>query len=309
MNLEAVLARSFAPLEKPYGWRDAALYALALGMAQDPLDEDELPYVYERYAAGHWGRLPPASPFRAVPSLCVTLGWLPFWQDEPALRIGWQRIVHGEMSFTLHRPLAPEGHVRAEHRIVAVQDKGTGRGALMHVDKRLVDAGTGEPIATLRSVEFLRDDGGCGSWTAAGENPVALAPLPADFRPAATMDCPTSRQAALLYRLAGGDFMPIHAGPEVARRAGFERPIAHGLQSMGIACRALLKQFLPGRPEALLAMGVRFVQPGLPGDTVRVEMMPSNAEPGLVHFRARALERGVPLLDRGFARLAAVPEA
>lgn len=300
MDLQAVLARPFAPMEQRYTWRDAALYALSLGMGQDPLDADELPYVYERYEAGHWGRLGPASPLRAVPSLCVTLGWTPFWQDEPALRIGWQRIVHGEMRFALARPLAPEGHVVASHRIAAVQDKGAGRGALVHVDKALHDAASGETVATLRSVEFLRDDGGCASW---GEERSTLPPLPEAFRATATMDCPTTRQAALLYRLASGDFMPIHADPEVAQRAGFERPISHGLNNLGIACRALLKRFAPGRPERLREMAVRFVQPGLPGDTVRVEMMPSPGEPGLVHFRARALERDVPLLDRGFARL------
>lgn len=303
MNLQAVLARPFAPVEQRYTWRDAALYALALGMAQDPLDADELPYVYERYEGGHWGRLGPASPFRAVPSLCVTLGWLPFWQDESALGIGWQRIVHGEMSFVLRRPLAPEGGVRATHRIAAVQDKGAGRGALVHMDKELSDAASGEPIATLRSVEFWRDDGGCGDWSEGDEVRAALQPLPGNFRATATMDCPTTRQAALVYRLASGDYMPIHADPEVARRAGFERPISHGLNNMGLACRALLKHFAPGRPERLCDMGVRFVQPGLPGDTVRVEMMPSTTEPGLVHFRARALERDVPMLDRGFCRL------
>jgi len=302
MNLQAVLARTFQPIEQRYTWRDAALYALSLGMAQDPLDADELPYVYEQYEAGHWGRLGPASPLRAVPSLCVTLGWLPFWQDDPGLGIGWQRIVHGEMSFALHRPLAPEGHLRATHRIAAVQDKGLGRGALLHVDKALHDVATGDALATLRSVEFLRDDGGCGSW---GEERSTLPPLPGSFSATALLDCPTTRQAALLYRLASGDYMPIHADPEVAQRAGFPRPISHGLNNLGIACRALLKHFAPGRPERLREMSVRFVQPGLPGDTVRVEMMASADEPGLVHFRARALERDVPLLDRGTCRLLA----
>lgn len=303
MNLQAVLARPFAPVVHRYTWRDAALYALSIGMAQDPLDAAELPYVYERYEAGRWGqlgRIGPAAPFRAVPSFCVTLAWLPFWQDEPDLAIHWRRIVHGELSFELHRPLAPEGHVRARHHIAAVQDKGGGRGALVHMDKVLVDAASDEPVATLRSVEFLRDDGGCGSW---GESRATLPPLPAPFRATATMDCPTTRQAALVYRLASGDYMPIHADPDVAQAAGFERPISHGLNNLGIACRALLRHFAPGRPERLKGMAVRFVQPGLPGDTVRVEMMPSAEEPGLVHFRAHALERDVPLLDRGACRL------
>ena len=294
MNLQAVLARPFAPVTQRYGWRDTALYAVSLGMAQDPLVETELPYVYERFEPCRWGDV---GQLRAVPSYCVTLGWLPFWQHDPALAIGWQRIVHGEMSFTLHRPLAAEGTVQATHRISAIADKGAGRGAVVHMDKELADAASGEPIASLRSVEFLRDDGGCGSW---GEARAALPALPEDFRATVTMDIATPRQAALLYRLASGDLMPIHADPEVARRAGFERPISHGLNNLGLACRALLKHFAPRQPERLREMAVRFVQPGLPGDTVRIEMMP--AAPGIVRFRARALERDVPLLDRGHCR-------
>ena len=295
MNLQAVLAHKFAPITQSWTWRDAALYALALGIGSDPLDADELPYVYETYQRG---AVDPR--LRAVPSYCATLGWLPFWQDDPALGIAWERIVHGEMRFTLHRPLTAQGSVRATHRLAAVQDKGDGRGALMHVDNELHDTASGAHIASLSSVEFLRGDGGCGSFEAALDKREPLAPLPADFQAEATLDYRTSRQAALLYRLASGDLMPIHADPAVARRAGFERPISHGLNNMGLACRAILKRYAPGQPEVLRSMAVRFVQPGLPGDTVRIELQRRGA---VVHFRARALERDVLLLDRGECRL------
>jgi hypothetical protein len=47
MNLEYVVSRRFDATEQSYDWRDAALYAVALGVGDDPLDEDELLYVYE----------------------------------------------------------------------------------------------------------------------------------------------------------------------------------------------------------------------------------------------------------------------
>ncbi len=292
MNLQAVLAHRFAPRVQTYAWRDAALYALALGMGSDPLDADELPYVYEVYQRNA------ADPkLRAVPSYAATLGWLPFWYDDPALAIAWEHIVHGEMRFTLHRPLAASGSVRATHVIAGVQDKGVGRGALLHVDEELHDVASQAQIASLQSVVFLRGDGGCGSSGAVCE---ALPALPLDFRIDAQQDYATQRNAALLYRLVSNDLMPIHADPAVARRAGFDRPISHGLNNMGLACRAILKTFAPGQPERLREMGVRFVQPGLPGDTVRVEMQHDGS---VVHFRARALERGVLVLDRGVCRL------
>ena len=77
MNLPAVLALSFAPVEQTHARRDAALYALTLGMGRDRLDGDELPAVHEGAAGG----------LQAVPSQCVTLAWLPFWQADPTLAI------------------------------------------------------------------------------------------------------------------------------------------------------------------------------------------------------------------------------
>ncbi len=143
MNLDYVRGLQFAPIVQHYNTRDSALYALSLGMGQDPLYEDELPYVYE-------GRGP-----LAVPSQCVTLGWPPFWHKAPETGIAWRRILHGEQSFSLVRPLAVEGRIRAEHRIVAVDDKGAERGAIVHTEHDLIDEATGAPLASLRSTEFL----------------------------------------------------------------------------------------------------------------------------------------------------------
>jgi len=108
-------------------------------------------------------------------------------------------------------------------------------------------------------------------------------------------------QAALLYRAASRDWMPIHADPAVAREAGFERPISHGLNNLGLACRAILKACAPGRPERLRALAARFVAPGLPGDTVRIELF--DRDGATLAFRATAVERGVRLLDRGSCEL------
>jgi hypothetical protein len=286
MNLDHVLSRRFEPVEQTYDWRDAALYALGLGMGDDPLDEDELLYVFEGRAQ------------RAAPSMCVTLGWPPFWHAEPAAGIAWTQILHGEQFFDLHRPMPLQASIRAEHRIRAVEDKGPGRGALIYFDTEIANAESGERLASLRSTQFLRGDGGCGGH---GAPPPGAPPLRADASPTATVDYRTVPQAALLYRLVSRDFMPIHADPIVARSAGFERPISHGLNTMGLACRAILKRYAPRRPERLRSMSVRFVRPAFPGETIRVELFD---EGETIRFRAKALERGVLVLDRGECRLA-----
>jgi acyl dehydratase len=95
--------------------------------------------------------------------------------------------------------------------------------------------------------------------------------------------------------------MPIHADPVIARDAGFDQPISHGLNTMGLACRAILKHFARAQPERLRAMAVRFVSPAFPGDTIRVEMFD---EGEAIRFRAWAVERQLLVLDRGECRLA-----
>lgn len=97
--------------------------------------------------------------------------------------------------------------------------------------------------------------------------------------------------------------MPIHADPEVARAAGFERPISHRLNALGLAGLAIVNTCAPGCPGQLQALAARFVQPGLRGDTVRVEVFGELA--GAIRVRARAVERGVQLIDRGTCELAA----
>jgi hypothetical protein len=51
----------------------------------------------------------------------------------------------------------------------------------------------------------------------------------------------------------------------------------------------------------LRALAARFVAPGLPGDTVRIELF--DRDDTTLAFRATAIERGVRLLDRGTCTL------
>jgi len=80
----------------------------------------------------------------------------------------------------------------------------------------------------------------------------------------------TDPRAALLYRLTG-DTNPLHVDPAMAAMGGFDRPILHGLATLGIACRMLLRRFAGGDATRLRRIRARFTRHVFPGDTLRVE--------------------------------------
>ena len=162
-----------------------------------------------------------------------------------------------------------------------------------HQIKKLNDKASGQLLATVRSVLFMRGDGGCGGF---GEVPLPAQPLP-ERAPSSVREIATLPQSALIYRLSG-DTNPIHADPGAAGQAGFEAPILHGLCTLGVATRALLSSFANGAPERLKSLSVRFSRPVFPGETIKTEFFGAGGE---VRFRSRVVERDVIVLDRGSA--------
>ena len=283
MNLERVQALKFPTVRQSYDSRDAILYALSLGYGDDPMDRGQLQYVYEKNQ-------------KAVPSQCVVLGSMGPWMQAPALGIDFLRLLHGEHSYEIHRPLRPADTVLAEQQIEAVVDKGAGKGALVYVRKELRTE-MGERLATVRQTLFLRGDGGCGSF---GTAPVQATSEPVAGAATLSVTLETLPQLALIYRL-NGDANPLHADPEVAARAGFERPILMGLCTMGLATRAALQGLCDDVPERLVAMSVRFSRPVVPGETLRFDFTPVSANEFM--FSGHSLRRGVAVLERCHLRI------
>ncbi|QHE84596.1 MaoC/PaaZ C-terminal domain-containing protein [Hydrogenophaga sp. BPS33] len=280
LNVSAIHAHPFADVEQSLSDRDCMLFALSVGLGRDPMDESELPYVFE-------------DGLKCFPTLPIVMGHPGPWMAQPALGINRQMLVHGTQRLELQGTLSPGRSYIASNRVLELVDKGEESGAIIVLERTLKDAQTGQAVARIESGTFCRADGGFGGQRQ----------LSRDFRavperaPDALQDMPTEHNQALWYRL-NGDRNPLHASPAFAARAGFERPILHGLCTYSVAAHGLMKLH-PGR--ALRMLETRFSKPVYPGETVRVEAWHEN---GGTAFRARVVERGATVLDRGFAEFA-----
>ena len=279
---EKLMALEIPPAEQVYDAKDCMLYALGVGLGHDPMNEDELAFVYEKN-------------LKVLPTMATVLGHSGSLARNPHSGINWVMVVNGEQGFTLHRPLAGHGTLVGHTRIVEVIDKGAGKGALLLTERQITDKATGEAIATVTQTIFCRGDGGFG-----GPPRTAPAPHPIPQRaPDAVCDFGTRPEAALIYRLSG-DYNPLHAEPAFAKAAGFDRPILHGLATFGVAGHAVLKTMCGYDPARLTAFAGRFSAPVLPSETIRTEMWRDGA---LVSFRARVVGRDVVAINNGRAEV------
>ena len=282
---EALRQWPIAEIEHTYTARDTMLYALGLGCGGDPLDENQLRFVYEGW-------------LQALPSMSVVLGYPGFWIGDPATGADWKKVLHGEQVIEIFKPLPTAATVIGKSRVTGLFDKGKDKGAVLVSERDVVDKSTGDVLCRLTSTTMLRGDGGFGGPS--GPLP-APHPLP-DRASDLTVSIATLPQAALIYRLSG-DYNPLHADPVVARSGGFEKPILHGLCTFGVICRALLDAVCGNDPSKLRKMQVRFSAPVFPGETIVTEFWREAG--GVVSFRAKVKERDLVVINNGRAEVAA----
>jgi acyl dehydratase len=274
----------FPEVEHSYGAKDTMLYALGLGLGADPMDRDQLRFVYEEG-------------LKALPTMAVVLALPGQWSKNPETGINWKLLLHGEQGLVLEKPLPPAGTVVARTVIDEIIDKGAGKGALIYSRRDIRDKETGALLASLTSTSFLRGDGGFGG-PSGPTRPVHDLP---ERAPDLVADIATLPQAALIYRLSG-DYNPLHADPEIATAAGFPQPILHGLCTFGVAGHALLRTLCGYDAAKLKRMEVRFSAPVFPGETIRTEIWREGG--GRFGFRCRVVERGIIAINNGLAEIA-----
>jgi acyl dehydratase len=261
-----------APVHRQWTSRDCVLYALGVGAGHE-----ELAFTTENTGGVLQEVLPT---FAVVPG--TSRGAFPALD-----RLDPSSVVLGEQAIRLHAPIPPAGQVRTQARVVDLRH--TRSSVVVVTEAESVDAVTGARRFTERRTTVVRPT---SSRRPKGEP--RSKPVPADRQPDDEVVYTTSADQALLYRLSG-DRNPLHTDPAVARAAGFDRPILHGLCTFGFAGRALLHVVCGSDPERFLAMECRFSAPVFPGDSLTTSMW---IDGGTARFRTHT-QRGDVVLDRG----------
>lgn len=263
-----------------YSQLDTSIYALGVGCCKDPFDEAELNFTYSL-----------SDNFKVLPTYPVVLNLGLELFDRlnacPGLpEFNPMMLLHGEQKLEVFSalPHSMSGHGRSI--IYDVQDKKSG--ALIITEGTLT-ASDGTLLAKGYSKIFIRGIGGFGE---AGFVKERIPDLPLR-KPDISYSEATSPNQAVIYQLLG-DRNPLHVDRTMAALGGFDRPILHGLCTMGFGTRAVLRHFLDYDVEKFRSIFVRFTSHVFPGETLVTDMW---RESSRVIFSMKTAERGLQVVQ------------
>ena len=281
INLQAALGAQLETRDTSWTVDDVILYHLGIGAgANDPTKTAALEYAYEKN-------------LKVLPSFAV----IPAGQSvggvfsASGIDIDYSLILHVEQEIRLHRPIPLSAEAETVGRVAEVWDK---RRAAFIVTESITREKNGDELFVNRVSLLARGEGGFG-----GEGGPRSTTRTPNRHPDLVIESKTTAQQALLYRLSG-DKNPLHADPEVARKAGFERPILHGLCSFGVVLRAVVDETLGGDVEAVSAYRARFSGVVYPGETIVTSLW---REDGLIRLTAETAQRKSPVLSNSVVEL------
>jgi acyl dehydratase len=273
---QSLVGQSWKPIRRTWRSKDALLYALAVGAGQaDALKE--LEFTSENSSDIQQRVLPTF--------VCLAPGGA---NTRMPRDLNWNMALHAQQAFVVNDELPVDADVLYSGSISGVYDKGSG--ALVTVTTKVLDS-SGHELASIEGGMFLRGYGGFGgdrgpktSW----EKPTGRPEHEVSY------DIPVNQ--ALVYRLTG-DRNPLHSDPVYSARAGFNRPILHGMCTYGYTGRALLHAVAGSDIKRFRGMSGRFTSPVIPGGRLTVSIWVDGPD---VRFQTTD-EAGRVAIDQGTA--------
>lgn len=285
-----VAGNAVSHLETEYNQNDAALYALAVGAAKDPLDRDELKYVNEFLG----------DDFRVLPTMAVLPATEVFLRAAKSgqpqlegLNLPFAKGLHGEQFTLMYRPLPPAAKLKHTMRLKSAIDKGKSSVSVLAIE---TTDEHGTPLFYNEVTGFYPGVPGAGLERVASEE----VNVPPPREPDAVLADKTEINQALLYRLCG-DWNPMHVDPDYAAKAGYEKPFLHGLCTFGYLGRHVIKAFCGNDSQRFKSVRARFASIVMPGDTLETRMW--RESPTRIIVEMRAVERDVVVLKNGAVEL------
>ncbi|MET9731672.1 MaoC/PaaZ C-terminal domain-containing protein [Streptomyces sp. NPDC006458] len=273
MPIDAAKALAAEPRSGAIAWtpKDVLLYHLGIGAGLPATDPDELRYTLE-------------SRLHVLPSFATVAGsgapGVISGLSLPGIEVELARVLHGGQVLTVHRPIPATGEATTTSSLAAVYDKGKAAILVLRTDVADVDG----PLWTNDAQIYVRGEGGWG-----GDRGPDTRMAPPSGQPDRVLERTVREDQALLYRLSG-DWNPLHADPDFARAAGFDRPILHGLCTYGMTLKAAVDTLLGGEVTRVRSYATRFAGVVFPGETLRIRLWRQDG--GVVRAEVTAVERG-----------------
>ncbi|MBU2550563.1 MAG: MaoC family dehydratase N-terminal domain-containing protein [Proteobacteria bacterium] len=269
LNLD-LLGKKSDPV--PYECNEDKLILYALGIGAGV--EKELDFLYEKN-------------LKVFPTFAV----IPYFPAVGILMvnsgINMFATLHGEQHIKWFAPTPTRGTLLNTAVWTKVYDKGDS-GAMLHMQVDTTDD-KGNLIFQNNMVAVDRSAGNFGGDR--GPKTAKLMP-PEGKAPDFSVNYTTGPNQAALYRLSG-DYNPLHIEPEFAAMGGFDRPILHGLCTLGYTGRAILHSVCGSDPARMKALSCRFTGVVFPGDTLTIEGW--QLEPGKYTFQTKTQDGRVVL--------------
>ncbi|KAK0175663.1 hypothetical protein PV327_009395 [Microctonus hyperodae] len=276
-------------IKDTYSNRDVILYALSVGATVE--NSCDYPYLYENHEN-----------FSVLPTFYIIYGaWGAISSNMltnslPNRQINLAGVVHGEQYFKVLKNIPTEATVETRFHIQATLDKG--KNAMIIIKHETFDTNNGDKITEGQLVGVVIGAGGFGG-PKNSQYEIPIVPLP-KRKPDISITQSTSYDQAALYRLGSHDFNPLHIDPNISQMGGYEKPILHGLCSLGFSTRHVLNTFADGDSQLFDSMKVRFSKPVTPGNTLRTDMW---REGNRIHFETVILETGIQVITGAYIDL------